>query len=325
MKYLLLTLFFSVSIFAQDKAQRDALVGALFEAPDAASFEKAFAAAKAGRIPDQILVEARFLYLVDYADRAALAAFAPTLKEQLKKDQMSDSVIFAVKEDFLAVHEYTLALGALEKNNSAAFKKHITEAFWLSPSQAGVFGPHINEHRLAKKMDTLKLDLAQELEVQSKESKKTSLKKLLGDSPAIALHFWTPWSQESVNSFPDFLATSEVLHKNNLPSASILITGNAESRNDADSFLAEYKSPLPGFWLIDAKENRLSTTLRIANFPTIVLIAKDGTVLFHGDPGANKFWTQLKKLSPNITRPHSPIVNSPLPEERKTSGNKEEQ
>ena len=98
-----------------------------------------------------------------------------------------------------------------------------------------------------------------------------------------------------------------------------------ESRDDADSFLAEYKSPLPGSWLIDAKENRLSTTLRIANFPTIVLIAKDGTVLFHGDPGANKFWTQLKKLSPNITRPHSPIVNSPLPKERKTSGNKEDQ
>ena len=228
---------------------------------------------------------------------------------------MSDSVIFAVKEDFMAVHEYTLALGALEKNNSAAFKKHITEAFWLSPSQAGVFGPHINEHRLAKKMDTLKLDLTQELEVQSKESKKTTFKKLLGDSPAIALHFWTPWSQESVNSFPDFLATSKALHKNNLPSASILITGNAESRDDADSFLADYKSPLPGFWLIDAKENQLSTTLRIANFPTIVLIAKDGTVLFHGDPGANKFWAQLKKLSPNITRPHSPTINLPLPKE----------
>ncbi len=324
MKYLLLTLLFSTSIFAQNKAQRDALVGALFEAPDAAAFEKAFAAAKAGKIPNQILVEARFLYLVDYADQAALASFAPTLKEQLEKDQMSDSVIFAVKEDFMAVHEYTLALGALEKNNSAAFKKHITEAFWLSPSQAGVFGPHINEHRLAKKMDTLKLDLTQELEVQSKESKKTTFKKLLGDSPAIALHFWTPWSQESVNSFPDFLATSEVLHKNNLPSASILISGNAESRDDADSFLANYKSPLPGSWLIEAKENRLSSTLRIANFPTIVLIAKDGTVLFHGDPGANKFWTQLKKLSPNIIRPHSPTVNLPLPKERKTSGHREE-
>lgn len=325
MKYPLLILFFSVSIFAQDKAQRDALVGALFEAPDAAAFEKAFAAAKAGKIPNQILVEARFLYLVDHADRATLAAFAPTLREQLKKDQMNDSVIFAVKEDFMAVYEYTLALGALEKNNSTAFKKHITEAFWLSPSQAGVFGPHINEHRLAKTMGNLKLDLKQELEFQSKESKKTSFKKLLGDSPAIALHFWTPWSQESVNSFPDFLATSEVLQKNNLPSASILITGNAESRNDADLFLADYKSPLPGSWLIEAKENRLSTTLRIANFPTIVLIAKDGTVLFHGDPGANKFWTQLKKISPNITRPHSPTVNSPLPEERKTSGNKGEQ
>ena len=323
MKHLFLTLLLTVSIMAQENAQREALVGALFEAPDAASFEKAFTAAKAGKIPNQILIEARFLYLVDYADHATLAAFAPTIKEQLNKDEMKDSVIFAVKEDFMAIHEYTLALGALEKNDSPAFKKHITEAFWLSPSQAGVFGPHINEYRLAKKMAELKLDLSQELEVQSIEPKKTTLKKLLGDAPAIALHFWTPWSQESVNSFPDFLATVEVLQKNKLPTASLLITGNVESRTDADSFLAEYKSPLPGSWLIDAKDNRLSSTLRIANFPTIVLIAKDGTVLFHGDPGANKFWNQLKKLSPNIARPHSPAIDSPLPEEQKSSGDKE--
>jgi len=316
MKSLLLTLLFSTSLFAQEADSRDALVGALFEAPDSASFEKAFAAAKAGKIPNQILVEARFLALVDYADRAALAAYAPTIKAQMENDQMKDSVIFAVKEDFMAVYQYCLALGALEKNDSASFKKHITEAFWLSPSQAGVFGPHINEHRLAKKMAELKLDLNQEMEIQSKESKKTTLTKLLGKSPAMALHFWTPWSQESVNSFPDFLATAKVLQKNNIPTTSILITGNAESRTDADSLLAEYKAPLPGSWLIDAKENRLSSILRIANFPTIVIVNKNGTILFHGDPAAENFWIQLKKLSPDISRPNSP-VNDPKSNESK--------
>ena len=325
MKPLLFALLFTTSLFAQNTDERDALVGALFEARDVPSFEKAFAAAQSGKIPKQILVEARFLHLVDFGDRAALAGFAPVLKAQLAKDEMKDSVIFAVKEDFMAVHQYTLALGALEKNDEAAFKKHITEAFWLSPSQAGVFGPHINEQRLTKKMAEVRLNLEREFDVQAKEAVRTSLKKELGDNLAIALHFWTPWAQESVNSFPDFLTTAEVLQKNKISVASILITGNAESRTDADSFLAEYKTTLPGSWLVDAKEDRLSNTLRIANFPTIVLISKDGSVIFHGDPGANEFWNQLKKLSPKIARPQSPHINLPAQDEPKSNkGNEEE-
>ncbi|MDA7888295.1 hypothetical protein N9A86_02800 [Akkermansiaceae bacterium] len=322
MKFLLLTLLFISSLFAQESDERDALVGALFEARDVPSFQKAFAAATAAKISNQILVEARFLHLVDNANRATIAAFAPVLKAQLEKDEMKESAIFAVKEDFMAVYEYTLALGALEKKDDAAFKKHITEAYWLSPSQAGVFGPHINEHRLAKKMAEVTLDLDRELEVHAKESSKTSLKTILGDSPAIALHFWTPWAQESANSFPDFLATAEVLHKNKIPVASVLITGNAQSRTDADSFLSELKSPLPGSWLIDEKTDALTSTLRIATFPTIVLISKEGSVLFHGDPGANEFWNKLKKLSPKITRPLSPVTNPPLDNESESNNDK---
>lgn len=229
MKHFLLSLLFTSTLWGQNPDENEAVVGALFEARDTPSFEKAFAAAKEAKISNQILIEARFLHLVDNADRATLAAFAPALKAQLDKNEMKDSVIFAVKEDFMAVHQYTLALGALEENDSAAFKKHITEAFWLSPSQAGVFGPHINEHRLAKEMAKIRVDLAQNFEVQTKKSTKTTLKDLLADSPAIALHFWTPWAQESVNSMPDFLTTAEVLQKNKIPVASILITGNAES------------------------------------------------------------------------------------------------
>ena len=195
MKFLVLSLLLSAPLLGQNADEREALVGALFEAREPATFEKALAAAKAAKISNQILVEAQFLNLVDNADRPTIAAFAPAIKAQLDKNEMEDSVIFAVKEDFMAIYQYTLALAALEKNDAAAFKKHITEAFWLSPSQAGVFGPHVNEHRLAQKMDTLTLDLEQELEIQNKKSTTTTLKKLLGESPAIALHFWTPWAK----------------------------------------------------------------------------------------------------------------------------------
>ena len=325
MKFLVLSLLLSAPLLGQNADEREALVGALFEAREPATFEKALAAAKAAKISNQILVEAQFLNLVDNADRPTIAAFAPAIKAQLDKNEMEDSVIFAVKEDFMAIYQYTLALAALEKNDAAAFKKHITEAFWLSPSQAGVFGPHVNEHRLAQKMDTLTLDLEQELEIQNKKSTTTTLKKLLGESPAIALHFWTPWAQESVNSMPDFLATAKVLHKNNIPVASLLITGNEDSRTDGNAFLTEIKPKEEAVWLVDPKEKRLSSKLRIASFPTIVVISKDGSVIFHGHPGSNEFWEKLKKLSPKIARPPSPNANPPSNDDSESSKNKEEE
>lgn len=38
-------------------------------------------------------------------------------------------MLFAVKEDFARIVQYTKALVALQKNQMTLFKKHITEAF----------------------------------------------------------------------------------------------------------------------------------------------------------------------------------------------------
>ena len=307
MKYLLLTLFFSVSIFAQDKAQRDALVGALFEAPDAASFEKAFAAAKAGRIPDQILVEARFLYLVDYADRAALAAFAPTLKEQLKKDQMSDSVIFAVKEDFLAVHEYTLALGALEKNNSAAFKKHITEAFWLSPRQATAFAPHIDRLRRDQALAKLRIDFDRSF-MRQKDGQKVALQVLARQSDHLVIHFWSPWSTESEDHLPDFLAMVKELSSHGIPVASVLIEPGKEALAEAKKFRAAITAGTAEVWIVDNSRESLARKLRVLELPTITVLKVDGSVLFSGHPSEKKLWSTLQSINPELSRPRVKLI-----------------
>lgn len=38
-------------------------------------------------------------------------------------------MLFAVKEDFASIVQYTKALAALQKNQMTLFEKHITEAF----------------------------------------------------------------------------------------------------------------------------------------------------------------------------------------------------
>ena len=68
-----------------------------------------------------------------------------------------------MKEDWLAVIEYVQAIAALKKGDKAAFKTHITEAFWLSPRQASAFAPHIDRMRLEEAMRAVKIDFETKL------------------------------------------------------------------------------------------------------------------------------------------------------------------
>jgi len=282
---------------------REDLINALMEARDEKAFSEAYLAGTKGGLPEQTLIEARFLYLVDEADQAALAAYAPVLQKQLSKFSVGDSTIFSVREDFESIVEYTLALDALQKNNEELFKKHIIEAFWLSPAQAGLFEPLITEARLKKAMRKITLDLDDSFENQEKVGTTTTLKNIIGESPAILLHFWTPWVQPSLAGMPAYSAIAKTLTDNGIPSLSVLLTGTSDSRKDADDFLTSTQGSIPSHWIIDREKRSLVSLFRIQNFPVVILVSKEGKVLFNGNPGDPVFWAVLEKLNPAIKQP----------------------
>ncbi len=309
-----------LGLFAQDQlpAPREDLVTALMEARDEKSFSAAYLAGTKGGLPEQTLIEARFLYLVDEGDQKSLAAYAPVLQKQLANFSVDDSTIFSVREDFESIVEYALALDALQKNNDELFKKHITEAFWHSPAQAGLFEPLITEARLKKAMQQITLDLSDPFENQEKGGTTTSLKNIIGDAPAILLHFWTPWIQQSIEGMSAYSSTSKTLSDHGLPSTSILLTGTSDSRKDADAFLASTRGSIPGHWMIDREKQSLVSTFRIQNFPVVALVSKEGKVLFNGNPGDPVLWTELGKINPAIKQPK---IELPLPDLENPGGN----
>ncbi|MGC6464122.1 MAG: hypothetical protein ACON5N_00900 [Akkermansiaceae bacterium] len=289
-----------------DQATRDQLISDLMESRDAKAFEAAYQAGTKSGLPLQTLIEARFLFLVDEGTRASLAAYAPVLQKQLPNFKVDESTIFSTREDFQSIVEYTLALAALENNQPDLFKKHITEAFWLSPAQAGLFEPLITEIRLKQAMAKITLDLSEPIEDQKNPANKTSFQALMGDSKAILLHFWSPWIQQSIESMTPFSAVSKTLTEKKIPTASVLLTGTEDSRKDADHFLRESGVGIPGHWVVDRKKNSLVSLFRVQSFPVVVLLSKEGKVLFNGSPGDPVLWQELKKLDPSIEPPTLP-------------------
>ncbi len=295
----------------QETVRPDQLIEALMTAPNAASLNAAIESGQKAGLPNQMFLEAHFIYLVNQNDHAGLADLAPTLEAQLPKYSPDDTMIFAVREDFESIVHYTKALAALEKKDTALFKKHITEAFWLSPEHASQFAPHIHEVRMKDFMSKITLDLTRTFENQKNGNAKTSLKEVAGDAPAFLIHFWSPWVQPSILAMPEFTSVAEVLMKHKIPVTSFLLSGTEESRRDAAAFLASDGSKIPGHWLVDTDKSSLAAALRISSFPGVVLADKNGKILFNGDPANRRLWETLGTINPEIRKP---MTNPVLPD-----------
>lgn len=258
-------------------------------------------ARKAG-VSEQAILEARFLYHVDRNEDEAIAAMLPDFVKQRDAFRIEQSAIFSVKEDWLAVAEYVHAIAALTKGDKAAFKTHITEAFWLSPRQASAFAPHIDRLRLEESMREVKIDFDTRLS-DLKSGDPVLLKSLLEEKKAMIFHFWSPASSDSVASMPDYITTAKALGAHGIAMVSILPEDTPQMLADARAAIQSQGLHPPGAWLVDRKENPLARELRVNRLPLFVVVSNEGRVIFNGDPVDEILWSELEKIDPGIKRP----------------------
>ncbi len=279
-----------------------ALDNLLSERDSGQALESVIKEARANGIKEQAILEARFLYHIDRREDDAIAAMLPEFLKQQELFKIEDSAIFSVKEDWLAVIEYVQAIASLKKGDKAAFKSHITEAFWLSPRQASAFAPQIDRLRLEDSMRSVKIDFETKL-TTIVESEAITLKSLMHDKKAMILHFWSPASRECEATLPDFIITAKDLAKKGIAVVSIIPDSTPQIITDARAMLQPLGPTAPGAWLIDHKEKPLVRELRVQSLPIFVLVSNEGKILFNGDPTDDGLWDALKKVDPLVVRP----------------------
>ena len=302
--------FAALSILAAQPAaptpRETALDNLLSERGPIRTFDAAMADARKHGVAEQAILEARFLYHVDHREDAAIAALLPEFLSRLNSFKQEDSAIFGQKEDWLAVVEYVQAIASLGKGDKDAFKKHITEAFWLSPGQAAAFAPHIERMRLEEAMREVKLDFNVKL-VSLAVADPVSLKQIIGDKKALLLHFWSPRGPECEAAMPDFIATASSLADKDIAVVSLLPNDAPELLTEARAMIKPYAGKASGTWLADTAADSYGRILRIRNLPTMVLVSSEGRVLFNGHPTDDSFWESMRKIDARVSRPESEI------------------
>jgi len=282
--------------------REDAVEQLLSERESLEALNRAAAAASKLGVSEQGILEARFLFHVDRAEDAEIAALLPQFLALKDKFKLADSEIFGSADDWMAVTEYVQALAALGKGDKAGFKQHITEAFWLSPKQGAAFAPHIDRIRLMDAMKAVKVDFSKAY-ADTLGGKDATLGDITGGRKGILLHFWSPWSRECEATLADFFITAEHLLGKDVAVASVLPETSGKVIADAKAMLAATGKKIPGSWIVDTKKNPVSAMLKVQSVPAVVLISADGRILFNGHPTDDEFWKSLEKLNPAIIRP----------------------
>ncbi|MCP5536024.1 MAG: hypothetical protein H7A51_07280 [Akkermansiaceae bacterium] len=284
---------------------KEAAMEKLFASMGEDGFDAALEQAGKAGIHPQVLLEARFLHLIDRRDTPGLAAMAPEFTEKKDAFDPDSSEVFSVKEDWQAVVHYTQALAALEKGDKAGFKKHITEAFWLSPRQAQAFAPHIDQLRLEEAMQSVTLDPTRMMQAQD-GGKPSTLGELMKGHKATVIHFWSPMSQEVQVNLPDFVLTTQSCKDQNIAVLSVLVGQYPNILEDAESIRKEDAAKAQCVWLSDSNKKSLAGILRITDIPTMVIVSAEGKILFNGHPSDEKFWQTIQKIAPDFKRPNTP-------------------
>ena len=287
---------------AQPQSKQAALELMLSERGDSAAFDAAAKKAREAGVGEQAILEATFLYHVDRRDDEKLAAMLPEFQKRKDSFKIEESEIFAVREDWLAVIEYVEAIAALRKNDKDGFKKHITEAFWLSPRQGTAFAPHIDRLRMDEAMGAVKVDFSGKF-ASIHGGDPVVLSSLMEKKKGMLFHFWSPWSRECEESMPDFKATALELQKADIAVVSLMADAEPEAVKDAKKIAGTLGATPPGAWLIDREKDTLSRLLRIQSVPAMVLVSPEGKVLFNGHPSEDHLWEALSKLAPGAKRP----------------------
>jgi thiol-disulfide isomerase/thioredoxin len=261
---------------------REAALDALMSIPPSSvELKAAIVEAQKQGIPEQTITEAKFIFHVEHKDDQALIDLLPIWQQLEKTFSLDESEIFATREDFLAVIEFSRALQALKAKDRANFKKAITEALWLSPAQASAFTPYIEKMRIEEHIEKTQIDLGGKLsEINGGEP--VELKAILGDKPALLLHFWSPWSPDCETSQASLGELSPFLKEQKIALASILIDGRTEILTEAREFLKGQDKPLTGPQLIDRVKNSFASQLRVTDMPTVILLSPEGKILYHG-------------------------------------------
>ncbi len=133
-----------------------------------------------------------------------------------------------------------------------------------------------------------------DMEIANAEGEVHTLREWMGESKVMLVDFWASWCGPCIRAMPSLKAKADALPEQGV----FVVAMNIDNSNQVA--LARKVREQRGMgsvpWLIDPKGGSLSDQLGIDTIPRVLLVDRDGEILYNGHPLDPALGVALQKL-----------------------------
>jgi len=268
----------------------------------AADFDAAVAAAVESGMSKDWILEAEIVRMLSAGDFSLIKG----LPERI--DAVGDDFRYGASRDFYSAEHLegfadTLrCVIAYQAKDEEAFEKYAVSSYAKAPDFNGAFGigdilaSQRREAVQAAAMSDFKVPMDMVLASADGESK--TLAEWMGEGEVMLVDFWASWCGPCIRLMPSLKEKQEKLSKQGVFVAGINTDRQDQLGNALKVRDRQEMGSVP--WLLDRNGGDLSGMLMINSIPRMVLIDREGTVLFNGHPQDESLSGALAKVGVDL-------------------------
>lgn len=286
--------------YSASEEEHDALI-ALAKDKDADFAAELSSAAEAGMSADWIL-EAEIIRALSTGDADGMFDLISRI------DGAGDEFRFGVGRDFYSAQQLAgfadvlRCVVAFRAGDIETFEKYAVSSYEKAPGFNGAFGIGellANQRREAVQKEAMAdFRVPMDMVLANADGESKTLTEWLGDDEVMLVDFWASWCGPCIRLMPSLKEKQEKLSAQGVFVAGI----NTDRRDQLDSATSvrerEGMESVP--WLLDRNGGDLSGMLMIDSIPRMVLVDREGTVLYNGHPSDPSLNLALAKVGVDL-------------------------
>lgn len=282
--------------FAASEAEHDALI-ALAKDKESDFAAELAAGVEAGMPADWIL-EAEIIRALSTGNAAAMFDLIPRI------DAAGEEFRFGLERDFYSAQQLSgfadvlRCVVAYREGDTEGFEKYAVSSYEKAPDFNGAFGigELLAQQRREEAQEAAMADfrVPMDMVLANAEGESKSLAEWMGDDEVMLVDFWASWCGPCIRLMPSLKEKQEKLSKQGVFVAGIN-TDRRDQLNNATTVREQHgMESVP--WLLDRNGGDLSGMLMVDSIPRMVLIDRDGSVLYNGHPSDPSLGVALAKV-----------------------------
>lgn len=185
------------------------------------------------------------------------------------------------KRDAIAVVYLYRTITARFRGDEQALKRYAMETIWTNPDFGEVIINEIETYQTDLWKRTLRVPMDRPLE--RFHGQPTTLASLFSpETKALYLTFWASWCSSCVGAHPELARRVDALQPQGLAFATVNVEEIPREPQRILKVIEKANISIP--WLHEKGNDWLSDLLRLEQIPWVVLLDREGRLLFHGSP-----------------------------------------